>query len=69
MLSPTRYIFKISRLTPLGIPFNITTLSQLHQSPPFPFPEDLGRGSSHQSHVGRGPSHESYVNIEIRIIK
>ena len=36
---------------PLGIPSAITTISQLHQSPPSPIPGDLGRGPSHQSHV------------------
>jgi len=35
----------------LGIPFAITPISQLHQSPPSPIPGDLGRGPSHQSHV------------------
>ena len=34
---------------PLGIPFAITPISQLHQSPPSPIPGDLGRGPSHQS--------------------
>jgi len=36
---------------PLGIPFAITTIGQLYQSPPSPIPGDLGRGPSHQSHV------------------
>jgi len=36
---------------PLGIPFAITPIGQLHQSPPSPIPGDLGRGPSHQSHV------------------
>ena len=36
---------------PLGIPFAITPMGQLHQSPPSPIPGDLGRGPSHQSHV------------------
>jgi len=36
---------------PLGIPFAITPISQLHQSPPSLIPGDLGRGPSHQSHV------------------
>jgi len=36
---------------PLGIPFAITPIGQLHQSPPSPIPGDLGRGLSHQSHV------------------
>ena len=34
---------------PLGIPFTITPIGQLHQSPPSPIPGDLGRGPSHQS--------------------
>ena len=34
---------------PLGIPSAITPIGQLHQSPPSPFPGDLGRGPSHQS--------------------
>ena len=34
---------------PLGIPFAITPIGQLHQSPPSPIPGDLGRGPSHQS--------------------
>jgi len=36
---------------PLGIPFAITSISQLHQSPPSPISGDLGRGHSRQSHV------------------
>jgi len=36
---------------PLGIPFAITPIGQLHQSPPSPIPGDLGRGPSHQSQV------------------
>ena len=36
---------------PLGIPFAITPIGQLHQSPPSPIPGDLGRGPSHQCHV------------------
>ena len=36
---------------PLGIPFAITPIGQLHQSPPSPIPGDLGRCLSHQSHV------------------
>ena len=36
---------------PLGIPFAITPMGQLHQSPPSPIPGDLGRGPSDQSHV------------------
>jgi len=35
----------------MGIPFAITPIGQLHQSPPSPIPGDLGRGLSHQSHV------------------
>ena len=35
----------------LGIPFAITPIGQLYQSPPWPIPGDLGRGPSHQSHV------------------
>jgi len=35
----------------LGIPFAITPLGQLHQSPPSPIPRDLGRGPSHQANV------------------
>ena len=34
---------------PMGIPFAITPIGQLHQSPPSPIPGDLGRGPSHQS--------------------
>ena len=34
---------------PLGIPYAITPIGQLHQSPPSPIPGDLGRGPSHQS--------------------
>ena len=34
---------------PLGIPFAIAPIGQLHQSPPSPIPGDLGRGPSHQS--------------------
>ena len=34
---------------PLGILSAVTPIGQLHQSPPIP--GDLGRGSSHQSHV------------------
>jgi len=33
----------------LGIPSAITPIGQLHQSPPWPIPGDLGRGPSHQS--------------------
>ena len=36
---------------PLRIPFAVTPIGQLHQSPPSPIPGDLGRGRSHQSHV------------------
>jgi len=36
---------------PLGIPFAITPIGQLHQYPPLPIQGDLGRGPSHQSHV------------------
>ena len=36
---------------PLGIPFAITPIGRLHQSPPSPIPGDLGRCPSHQSHV------------------
>ena len=36
---------------PLRIPSAITSIGQLHQSPPSPIPGDLGRGPSHQSHV------------------
>ena len=36
---------------PPGIPFAITPIGQLHQSPPSPIPGDLGRSPSHQSHV------------------
>jgi len=37
---------------PLGIPFAITPLVQLHQSPPSQIPGDPGRGPTHhQSHV------------------
>jgi len=36
---------------PLGIPFAITSIGQLHQSPPSPIPGDLGKCPSHQSHV------------------
>jgi len=35
----------------LGIPSAITPIGQLHQSPPSPFPGDLSRDPSHQSHV------------------
>jgi len=43
---------------PLGIPFAITPIGQLHQSPPSPIPGDLGRGPSHKS---------TCSNIETRI--
>jgi len=36
---------------PLGIPYAITLISQLHQSPPYPIPGDLVRGPTHQFHV------------------
>jgi len=36
---------------PLEFPSAITPIGQLHQSPPWPIPGDLGRGPSHQSHV------------------
>ena len=36
---------------PLGIPFAITLIGQLHESPPSPIPGDLGRCDSHQSPV------------------
>jgi len=36
---------------PLGIPFSVTPIGQLHQSSPSPIPGDLGRGPSQQSHV------------------
>ena len=38
-----------SLLPPMGIPFAVTPLGQLYQSPPSPIPHELGRGSSHQS--------------------
>ena len=37
----------------LGVPFALTPIGQLHQSPPSPVPGDLGRCPSHQSHVTR----------------
>ena len=45
-------------LATLGIPFIITPIGQLHQSPPLPIPGDLGRGPSHQS---------TCSNIETRV--
>ena len=35
----------------LSIPFALTPIGQLHQSPPSPVPGDLGRCPSHQSHA------------------
>jgi len=47
--------FQVAGLTThwqtLGIPFAITPLGQLHQSPPTPIQGDQGRDPSHQSHV------------------
>ena len=37
----------------LSIPFALTPIGQLHQSPPSPVPGDLGRCPSHQSHATR----------------
>jgi len=54
---------------PLGIPFAITPISQLHQSPSSPIPGDLGRGPSHQSHVLNIESRMDRPKSVVRVIR
>jgi len=42
-----------AEVTTLRVPFALTQIGQLHHSPPWPVPGDLGRCPSHQSHVTR----------------
>ena len=54
---------------PLGIPFAITPISQLHQSPPSPIPEDLGRGPSHQSTCSNIETRMDRPKSVVRVIR
>jgi len=46
-------VFSHSRWQTLGNPFALTSIGQLHQSPPSPVPGDLGTCPDHQSYGTR----------------
>ena len=54
---------------PLRIPFAITPIGQLHQSPPSPIPGDLGRGPSHQSTCSNIETRMDRLNSVVRVIR
>ena len=56
---------------PLGIPFAITQIGQLHKSPlgPSPIPRDLGRGHNHQSRCSNIETRVDRLRSEVRVIR
>jgi len=54
---------------PLGIPFAITSIGQLHQFPPSPIPGDLGRGPSHQSTCSNIETRMDRPKSVVRVIR
>ena len=56
---------------PLGIPFAITQIGQLHKSPlgPSPIPRDLGRGHNHQSTCSNIETRVDRLRSEVRVIR
>jgi len=54
---------------PLGIPFAITPIGQLHQSQSSPIPGDLGRGPSHQSTCSNIETRMDRPKSVVRVIK
>jgi len=54
---------------PLGIPFAITLISQIHQSLPSPIPGDLGRGPSHQSTCSNIETRMDRLKSVVRVIR
>jgi hypothetical protein len=54
---------------PLRIPFAITPIGQLHQSPPSPIPGDLGRGPSHQSTCSNIETRMDRPKSVVRVIR
>ena len=53
----------------LGIPSTITPIGQLHQSPPWPIPGDLGRGPSHQSTCSNIETRMDRPKSVVRVIR
>ena len=54
---------------PLRIPFAITPIGQLHQSPPSPLPGDLGRGPSNKSTCSNIETRMDRINSVVRVIR
>jgi len=54
---------------PLGIPFAITHIGQLQQSPPSPIPGDLERGPSHQSTCSNIETRMDRPKSAVRVIR
>ena len=53
----------------LGISSDTTPLGHLHQSPPSPIPEDLGRGPSHQSTCSNIETRMDRPKSVVRVIR